>query len=362
MKKVMLAMSGGVDSSAALLLLKDKYEVLGVTLRQFDNEDINIDGKTCCSLSDAEDAKTVASRFNIPHYVYNFNERFKKDVIERFNEAYTKGLTPNPCIDCNKYIRFEALLERALSLDCDYMATGHYARAEYDGERGRWLLKKADCGDGENDKDQSYVLYNLTQFQLSHTLFPLGSMKKEEVRLLAEKNNLINYKKPDSQDICFVPNGDYAGFIMSYTGIQPESGNIVSNKGNVIGKHDGIINYTIGQRRGLRISNNVPLYVIDKNAENNTITVGEKDDLYAKGLIARDLNWIFAEKPFGTMRLNAKTRYKQTEQTCEVIPTDDGKVSVEFEEKQRAVTPGQSVVFYDGDIVAGGGVIESVIR
>lgn len=361
-EKIMLAMSGGVDSSAALLLLKDEYEVLGVTLRLFDNEDIfDNESKTCCSLSDAEDAKLVAGRFGIPHYVYNFNERFKKDVINRFNEAYLRGLTPNPCIDCNKYIKFDAMLERALSLDCDYMATGHYARVEYDDCRKRWLLKKSVCNGSENEKDQTYVLYNLTQFQLSHTLFPLGNMSKNEVRILAEKNRLVNYKKPDSQDICFVPEGDYAGFIKKYTGITLECGNVTDRYGKILGTHGGIINYTIGQRRGLGISSSASLYVTGKDAGNNIVTVGTEEDLYSAGLIAKDINWIISEKPENGLKLKAKTRYRQMEQPCEVFQTGDGKIRVEFGEKQRAVTPGQSVVFYDGDTVAGGGVIESVI-
>ena len=357
-KKVMLAMSGGVDSSCALLLLQRQgYEVIGATMHLYDNEDIGLKTKTCCSLNDVEDAKAVASRFNVPHYVFNFKDRFKQDVIDRFNSEYLKGRTPNPCIDCNRYLKFDALLERAKMLECDYIATGHYARIELDNESGRYLLKKAAGIGGTNKKDQSYVLYNLTQEQLARILFPLGSMEKDEVRRLAEENGLVNHDKPDSQDICFVPDGDYARFIREYTGIIPQKGNVTDKNGNVLGQHNGIINYTVGQRKGLGISFGKPMYVIGKSAEDNTVTVGESEDLYSDSLIADELNWIAVEGIIDSIKCKAKTRYSQTEQECTIYPYKESKAKVVFDQPQRAVTKGQRVVFYDNDTVIGGGVI-----
>ncbi len=357
MKKVMIAMSGGVDSSAALVVLKDKYELVGVTLKLHEGEYEQNDSKTCCSLSDIEDARTVASRFDIMHYVYNFKDLFNEKVIKNFIKSYEDCLTPNPCIDCNRYIKFEGLLERAVSLGCDYIATGHYARIEFDEKKQRWLLKKACSTDGENDKDQSYVLYNLTQEQLSHILFPLGSMTKQEVRKIAEYNGLINASKPDSQDICFVPDGDYASFIERTTGKKSPSGDVVNTDGKVVGRHDGLINYTIGQRKGLGIAFGKPTYVIGKNSSDNTLLVGSEQDLMKKSLVADDLNWISIAELTEPIICRAKTRYRMQEQPCIVYPDADGRVYVEFNQPQRAITPGQRVVFYDGDIVIGGGVI-----
>ncbi|MBO5376805.1 MAG: tRNA 2-thiouridine(34) synthase MnmA [Ruminiclostridium sp.] len=357
MKKVMVAMSGGVDSSAALVVLKDKYELIGVTLKLHDGEYEQNGQKTCCSLSDIEDARIVASRFDIMHYVYNFKDIFNEKVIKNFIDSYERCLTPNPCIDCNRYIKFEGLLERAVALDCDYIATGHYARIEFDEEKGRWLLKKANSEEGENDKDQSYVLYNLTQDQLSHVLFPLGSMKKSEVRRIAEENGLINAAKPDSQDICFVPDGNYAYFIEKSTGRKSPAGDVVNSEGKVVGRHDGLINYTIGQRKGLGIAFGKPTYVIGKNSSDNTLVVGSEQELLKKSLIADDLNWISIPELTEPIICKAKTRYRMQEQPCVVYPEPDGRVYVEFNEPQRAITPGQRVVFYDGDIVIGGGVI-----
>ena len=359
MKKVMVAMSGGVDSSAALVVLKEKYDLVGVTLKLHDGEYEQCGLKTCCSLSDIEDARQVASRFDVMHYVYNFKELFGKKVIDNFISSYERGLTPNPCIDCNRYIKFEGLLERAVSLGCDYVATGHYARIEYNEEKGRWLLKKAVSNDGENDKDQSYVLYNLTQEQLAHILFPLGGMKKSEVREIAEKNGLVNADKPDSQDICFVPDGDYAAFIERTTGKKSEAGDVKTTDGKIVGRHNGLINYTIGQRKGLGIAFGKPTYVIGKNITDNTLIVGTEQELMSKSLIADDLNWISIPELTEPILCRAKTRYRMQEQPCVVYPELDGRVYVEFNEPQRAITPGQRVVFYDGDVVIGGGVIVS---
>ncbi|MBP5604478.1 MAG: tRNA 2-thiouridine(34) synthase MnmA [Ruminiclostridium sp.] len=358
MKKVMVAMSGRVDSSAALVILKDRYEVIGVTLKLHDGELDGVGMKTCCSLRDIDDAREVASRFDIMHYVYNMKDLFREKVIDSFISFYERGLTPNPCIDCNKFIKFEALLDRAVSLGCDYIATGHYARSEYDEERGRWLLKKAISDDGSNDKDQSYMLCDLTQYQLSHTLFPLGSMKKRDVRAFAEKNGLVNAHKSDSQDICFIPDRDYVSFIRGETGKNYPEGDVKDSSGKVLGRHNGLINYTIGQRKGLGIAFGKPVYVIGKDLAENTLIVGDEDELMRRVLTAFDLNWIAFERPEKPFSCSAKIRYRMPEQPCTVYPCEDGKVRVEFDEPQRAVTPGQRVVFYDGDIVIGGGIIE----
>lgn len=353
-KKVMLAMSGGVDSSVALLLLKDKYDVIGVTLKLFENEDLCLKtSKTCCSLSDVEDAKSVAANCGVDHYTFNFKDNFKEQVIDRFTSAYLKGETPNPCIDCNRYVKFREMLRRAVSLDCDFLATGHYARIEKDEKTGRFLLKKA----VDESKDQSYVLYSLTQDQLSKTLFPMGEMRKTDARELAETCDLINANKPDSQDICFVPDGDYASFIEKYTGEKISQGNFVDSKGTVLGKHEGISHYTIGQRKGLGIAFGKPMYVVGINPEDNTVILGEETELFKATLVAKNMNFISIENLTEPMKVKGKTRYKHVEQHCTISPNGDGTVTAVFEVPQRAITPGQAVVFYDGDVVVCGGTI-----
>lgn len=348
-------MSGGVDSSVAAYLLKNEgYECIGCTMKLYGNEDIGISGShTCCTLDDTEDAKNVACRLGMTHYVFNFTDKFHSDVMGRFVCGYLAGKTPNPCIDCNRYMKFDLLYQRAQMLGCDYIATGHYARiVQVD---GRYILKKG----LDPTKDQSYVLYPLTQDQLAHTLFPLGGLTKAQVREIAEKNGLRNANKPDSQDICFVPDGDYTKFIERETGKTFEDGNIINESGKVVGTHHGAIRYTIGQRRGLGIAAEKPLYVIDKDMNANTVTVGFERSLYKKELCAEDINWI-NEKPApgSIIRCKVMTRYRKAEQWATVYAeSDTSDVRIVFDEPQKSITPGQSVVLYDGDTVLAGGII-----
>lgn len=357
MKKVMVGMSGGVDSSVAALLLRDQgYEVMGVTLKLFSDEDISEaqkEGKTCCALSDVMDAKSVARRLGFDHLVFNFKDNFREHVMKQFADSYLCGRTPNPCIECNRHVKFDKMLRRALELEYDYIATGHYAVNEFDEAMGRYLLKRP----ADRSKDQTYVLYALTQEQLAHTIFPLGSLEKTQVREIAEKAGLVNSNKPDSQDICFVPDGDYAAFIRRFTGCESPCGSFVDMEGKVLGEHKGIINYTVGQRKHLGISLGKPAYVVRKDLELNTVTLGDETDLYTKSLIADDFNLISVPELTESMRVTAKTRYSQKEQPAVVSYLGDGRYMVEFDEPQRAVTSGQAVVLYDGDVVVGGGTI-----
>lgn len=356
-KKVMVGMSGGVDSSAAALILQNEgFDVCGATLKLFSNDEIDINSKmrTCCSLSDVEDARWVCRKLGIDHFVFNFRTDFDRCVIKKFISSYENGETPNPCIDCNKYIKFSKMLERALVLDCDYIATGHYVSREYDKKTGRYLLKKA----ADNTKDQTYVLYNMTQDQLKHTLFPLGKYKKPEIRHIAEENGLINARKPDSQDICFVPDGDYAKFIEFSKKSPAKPGNFTDKNGNILGSHNGIIHYTIGQRKGLGITFGKPKFVVSKNALDNTVTLGDNEDLFSTTLTACDLNWILIDSLKEPMRVKIKARYKQPEADGTIEPKDNGDVLVTFDEPVRAISPGQAVVFYKDEYVVGGGTIK----
>ncbi|MCD8390697.1 MAG: tRNA 2-thiouridine(34) synthase MnmA [Firmicutes bacterium] len=353
--KAVIAMSGGVDSSVAALLMREKnYSCIGVTMKLFQNEDIGISREhTCCSLEDTEDARSVAYSVGIPYYVFNFSDRFKETVIKRFVEAYENGATPNPCIDCNRYLKFDKLFERARQIGFDYVVTGHYARIGFDGESGRYILKKGI----DETKDQSYVLYSMTQEQLAHTLFPLGDMTKSEVREIAARHGFINAEKHDSQDICFVRQGTYSDFIEEYIGKTYPEGDFITRGGDVIGRHKGIIRYTVGQRKGLGLSFGAPMYVCEINPETNTVVLGDEKDLYSKTLVANDINLISIPEIDGKMRVRAKTRYRQEEQWATAEQISQTELRIVFDEPQRAVTKGQAVVLYDSDTVVGGGTI-----
>ena len=347
-------MSGGVDSSVAALLMKQQdYDCTGITMKLYNNEATENCENTCCSVDDIADARAVCDKLKIPYYVFNFSDSFDKEVIRRFIDAYENGSTPNPCIDCNRYIKFNRLMQRMKELKMDYVVTGHYARIEYNNKTNRYELKKA----VDDTKDQSYVLYNLTQEQLAHTLFPLGTLTKVQARELAENNDFINSKKQDSQDICFVPNGKYAEFIENYTGKKYPEGDFVDLKGNVLGQHKGIIRYTIGQRKGLGLALPAPMYVCNKDLENNKVVLCSNEELFSKELYANNINLISCESIDEPMRVYARVRYNQKEQPATATQIGD-RLHIVFDEPQRAISKGQAVVLYDGDIVVGGGTIE----
>ena len=354
MKRVLLGMSGGVDSSVAAILLKEAgYEVIGATMKLWESDDEYIEGG-CCNMNSTIDAKRVCDALDIPHYVLNFQEEFNKCVIQDFISEYKKCRTPNPCIECNKYLKFGAMYEMAKKLNCDYIATGHYAKTEYSPEYKRYVLKKSNAG----NKDQSYVLYNLPKELAGKILFPLGNFKsKDEIRKIAEEHNLLVAKKPDSEDICFIPDGDYKKFLEENSNLKEKSGNIVTESGKVLGKHSGLYKYTIGQRKGLGIANPVPLFVKGFNIEKNELIVGEEKEIFSKETVANEINLILVDEITKPIQVMAKIRYAAKEAKATIYPIEEGKIKVEFEEPQRAITPGQSIVFYIGDIVLGGGKI-----
>ena len=349
-KKVMLGMSGGVDSSVSALLLKNSgYDVIGCTLELFA-------GSSCCNTNTYIDAKNVCKQIEIPHFIMDYKNEFRKCVIDDFINCYSCCKTPNPCIECNKYIKFGIMYEKAQEMGCNYIATGHYAKAEYSEKYGRIVLKKSNAG----NKDQSYVLWSIPQSVLEHIVFPLSDFKsKDEIRKIALDNNLKVANKPDSEDICFVPDGNYKRFLENNSDIRPKEGNIVHVDGRILGRHTGLYNYTIGQRKGLEISNPVPLFVIGFNSERNEVIVGEEDKLYRKELIAEDINLLAVDEITDWLDVEVKTRYSSRQSRAKIrqMPNDKAKIEVIFEEPQRAITPGQSAVFYDEDVVIGGGKI-----
>ena len=359
MAKTLIAMSGGVDSSvSAYLMVREGRECIGVNMKLHAGaEEDELGGRQCCSLTDAEDARSVCHRLGMKFYVFNFTGDFEKEVIGRFVCAYECGATPNPCIDCNKYMKFSRLYDRAKVLGCDTIVTGHYARIEWSEDRNRWLLKKAK----NEPKDQSYVLYFLTQEQLAHTRFPLGEFaSKDEIRAIAAEQGFLNAKKRDSQDICFVPDGDYVKFLEEYTGKSYEPGEFVNTSGEVIGHHAGAIRYTIGQRRGLGQGFNGRAYVLGKDMERNRVILGSNAELFSRRLVADNFNWSAIDTPAEPVRCKAKHRYQSRETDCTATVLADGCVEILFDEPVRALTVGQAVVLYDGDIVVGGGVIREV--
>ncbi len=357
MKKVVVGMSGGVDSSVtAYLLKKQGYDVIGVTMNiwQRENND-NVCEKACCALSAVNDARSVANKLDIPYYNMNFKDDFKDKVIDYFAEEYINGKTPNPCIACNKYIKFDKLLEKAKTVfDADYVATGHYARVEYNENTGRYYLRES----ATITKDQTYALYNLSQEQLKHILMPLGDYTKEEVRKIALDNGFINANKHDSQEICFVEDNNYAKFIKEKYNYIPKEGYFVDLDGNILGKHKGVINYTVGQRRGIGISFKKPMYVLKLDVESNKVILGDESKIYSDELICTNLNFMPFEKLENSLEVTAKIRYSAKKAKAVIYPLDNGDVKVKFKESQRAITPGQAVVFYDNDILVGGGTIK----
>jgi tRNA-specific 2-thiouridylase len=358
-KRVVVAMSGGVDSSvAAVLLIEQGYEVIGITMNLFPLPKeycLDRDLKSCCGRGAIEDANRVASKLGISHYVLNLKDSFEDLVVSNFLEEYSRGRTPNPCIRCNQFIKFDVLMERAIKIGASCIATGHHARIVQDSKSGHFYLKKG----MDKDKDQSYFLYTMTQDQLSHTLFPVGLFTKSEIRKRAQEWGLPVAERPESQEICFIPNNDYVDFLKKRKPEAFRSGPIVNIEGQVMGHHSGIIHFTVGQRRGLGIAAPHPLYVLEINTPKNEIVVGPNDFLYKIDLLADQINWISGDKFVSPGPAKARIRYKHKEAEALLVTLDSEKIRVEFEKPQRAITPGQAVVFYDGDVVLGGGTIIS---
>ena len=358
--KALIAMSGGVDSSVAAYFMKENgWECAGAMMKMFNKDVLPGDqDSSCCSLDDTEDARAVAYRLNLPFYVFNATEPFRRCVMEPFVRSYEAGLTPNPCISCNRHLKFDYFLEKAKTLGFDCIVTGHYAQIKRDPNTGRYLLRKA----ADVSKDQSYFLACLTQEQLAHIQFPLGSLSKTQVRQIAEEQGFINARKRDSQDICFVPDGDYMTFLEHFTGKEYPSGKFVDQTGRSVGTHRGAVAYTLGQRKGLGLAMGAPVYVCGKDMDANTVTVGPNEALFHRELIAKDWVWFPFPALNAPLRVHAKARSRMTEQLATVYPMEDGAARVVFDEPQRAMTPGQAVVLYDGDIVVGGGTITEVCK
>lgn len=362
MQKVVIAMSGGVDSSvAAAMLVEEGYDVIGVTMQIWPtvNDLEEAFSRTCCSLSAVEDARRVAAKIGIPHYVMNFRDIFEETVIDNFIDEYRRGRTPNPCIRCNKFVKFEALLAKAQALGAEYVATGHYSRIVFDESRGRWLLKRG----MDHSKDQSYALYGMTQYQLAHTLMPLGGIAKDETRRLAAELGLSVASKPDSQEICFVENRDYPAFLRNAAPETVRPGPMLDIDGKTIGRHDGIAFYTVGQRKRLGIGGaGEPLYVVRIDAANNAVIVGRNADLFARSLAATVMNYISVENIAAQIAVTAKIRYNMKDSPALLSQLPGGQAQVSFETPQRAITPGQAVVLYDGEDVLGGGTIDRIMN
>lgn len=344
---VLIGMSGGVDSSVAAWLLQEKgYRCIGATMLLHDGA------------ADTADAAQVASRLSIPFHIFDHRAAFDRCVMREFVRCYEEGLTPNPCIVCNKQLKFGTFLQQAFAMGCRYVATGHYARIEQDGLTGRYLLKKA----ADEAKDQSYFLYSLDQHQLAHTLFPLGELTKEQARDMAREQGFLNARKKDSQDICFIPDGDYPAFLRRCTGKEYPKGDFLDENGRIVGRHSGAVDYTIGQRKGLGLAMGKPVYVCGKDMKANTVTVSDNDALFRTTLIADDWNFIALDAPTAPLRCTAKARSRMTEHPCTLYPEENGRFRVVFDQPQRALTPGQAIVLYDGALVLGGGTIREVLK